>query len=103
MMRTEAAWVWLLLPLLLGGVWWLSRRSYAQLEPAARWCSAGVRAVILACLVAALARPVLLRRTDGQHLIFLLDASRSISRENLEAAMGDISRLAHDAAAKSGA
>lgn len=93
-MRLEMAWIWLTLPALLLWVWWLSRRSYAQLRPDARLLSASLRLLIMLALVAALSGPVWLRSNRGQHLVFLLDASRSITRENLDAALTDIDRIA---------
>ncbi|HZW06900.1 MAG TPA: hypothetical protein VFF65_07225, partial [Phycisphaerales bacterium] len=98
-MHAQAAWLWLLLPPALVWVWWLSRRSYAQLRPWARYTSAALRAAILLLLIAALSRTVWTRRTSGQHAVFLLDVSRSVSRENLDAAVTDIDRLAAENAA----
>lgn len=97
-MRFEAAWFWIALPPLLAWAWWLSRRSYAQLTRGARRASLALRVVILVCLVAALARPAWERTTRGQHVIFLLDASRSLGRENLNAAIADIDKMATEAA-----
>lgn len=101
-MRMEFAWVWLALPPLLVWVWWLARKSYAQLSPAARMVSVATRVLILVLLLAALSRPVWERRTQGRHVLFLLDASRSVTRENMEAAIADVDRLARDAAGASG-
>lgn len=102
-MRVEAAWIWLALPILLVWVAWLTRKSYAHLSPAARRGSAALRLAILLLLLAAISRPVWLRRTDGQHLLFLLDVSRSVTRDNIEAALADIDRLARAAAADNSA
>jgi Ca-activated chloride channel homolog len=93
-MRFESPWLWLLLPPLLLWVLWLGRRSYAQLEPAARWASMVTRAVMLTALIGALARPALVKQSDHQHAIFLLDVSRSISAENLDAALNKINDMA---------
>ena len=73
-MRMEFAWVWLALPLLLVWVWWLARKSYAQLAPAARWVSVATRVLILVLLLGALSRLVWERRTQGQHVLFVIDA-----------------------------
>lgn len=97
-MRMESAWVWLLLPLLLVWVWWLARKSYAHLRPQARALSVALRIAIMILLLGALARPVFMRATRGQHVLFLLDVSRSVSRDNLAAAMQDIDRLARQSA-----
>lgn len=96
-MRMEFAWIWLTLPLLLGWVWWLARKSYAQLSPTAKWGSVIARVLILILLLGALSRPIWERRTSGQHVLFLLDSSRSVSRENLEAALTEIDKLAAEA------
>src|SRR5262245_56864850 len=96
-MRFESAWPWLLVPPLIVWVWWLARRSYAQHRPGWRRASAGLRLLILICLVAAVSRPVWFHAGRGQHLLFLIDVSRSVSRENLEGAMADTDRLAREA------
>jgi Mg-chelatase subunit ChlD len=96
-MRFEAALFWIALPALLLWVLWLSRRSYAQLAPRSRWGSAAVRAVILAALLGALSRPVWLRTSHAQHVLFVVDASRSVTKGNVEAALGDIDHLAAEA------
>jgi len=89
-------WCWLILPLLVY-LWWLSRRSYAQLLPAARRGALVIRGVILTLVLVALSQPVLTRRVSGDHQVYLLDASQSVSAENLQAAMADISSLAEQA------
>src|ERR1041384_8388060 len=97
-MRFELAWCWLLVPPVLAYLAWLSWRSYAQLVPAARWGSLALRSVILICLVGAISRPAYLSHKNHHHLVFALDVSKSISQANLEAALGDIDRLAREAA-----
>jgi Mg-chelatase subunit ChlD/uncharacterized membrane protein len=99
-MHLEAPWIWFCLPPLLVWVWWLARRSYAQLSPRSRWISAGLRSLILLCLLGAMSQPLWLRSTRAQHLIFALDVSRSLSRENLEAGLAEIDRLAREALSK---
>lgn len=96
-MRLEFVWIWLCVPPLLVYVYWLSRRSYAQLLPAARWGSFTLRLVILLCLVGAISQPVYWSRANHHHLMFVLDVSRSITPENLDAALDDIDRLAREA------
>ncbi len=100
-MAFEAAWVWWLAPLLAVHVLWMSRRSYAQLAPPAARASLVVRLVVLLLLVGALSRPSAWTRHHRSELVFLLDVSRSVTAENLEAALEDIDRLA-SAAARSG-
>jgi Mg-chelatase subunit ChlD len=92
--RFEAAWFLLALPPLLLWLWWLGRKSYAQLRVTARWSSLALRLIMLTCLVGALARPILVRTHDRQHVLFLIDASRSISEQNLDAALKNVDQLA---------
>ncbi len=96
-MSFEVAWYWLLLPPLLFYVWWLSRRSYAQLHPTARWVSLALRTLVLLLLIAGVTRPTYLSRSNRHHLVFVLDVSQSITTENLDAALDDIDRLARQA------
>ncbi|NLE59343.1 MAG: VWA domain-containing protein, partial [Planctomycetes bacterium] len=93
-MKFEVIWVWLIAPPLLAYLWWLHRRSYAQLVPFARRASLALRGVILLCLLAALSRPVWMRVINRSHAVFLIDVSRSVTIDNLEAAMADADRVA---------
>jgi Mg-chelatase subunit ChlD/uncharacterized membrane protein len=95
----DAPWVWLLLPPLAAWLLWLARKSYAHLAPAARRLSLLLRTLIILFLLAALARPWFSTTSRAQHVVFLLDASRSVSRDNLDAALADIDRLAREALA----
>lgn len=97
MLRFEAPWLMLLLAPLLLWVWWLSRRSYAQLQPAARWASGGLRGLMSVALLAALARPTLLTSADRAQYVFLLDVSRSVSDDNIDAAIDQVDLLARAA------
>ncbi len=93
-MRFDAPqWLWLALPL-AAYLLWLSRKSYAQLYPWAARSALILRLVIVALLLAALAQPVISRRTGRNQLVCLLDVSQSVSAENLEAALRDIEKLA---------
>jgi Mg-chelatase subunit ChlD len=94
----ELPWVWLALPPLLVWVWWFWRRSYAQMGETGRLISLGLRVGLVLCLLGALAGPALLHETRSQNVIFLLDVSRSLSKDNIESGMGDIDRLARQAA-----
>ncbi|MCZ6817168.1 MAG: VWA domain-containing protein [Planctomycetota bacterium] len=96
-MRFESLWPWLCFPLLLVYLWWLARRSYAHLVPAARYVGLALRVAILTCLVAAISRPARLKPATHNHLIFALDVSKSISPDNLRSALDDIDRLARQA------
>jgi Ca-activated chloride channel family protein len=93
----EFPWLWLALPPLLLWVWWFWRKSYAQMGATGRTASFVLRAAIVALLLAALARPILVHTTSSQNVLFLLDVSRSISKDNLESGMADIDRLAKEA------
>ncbi|UCG15621.1 MAG: VWA domain-containing protein [Phycisphaerales bacterium] len=101
-MSFEVAWYWLLLPPLLFYVWWISRRSYAQLHPTARRVSLVLRTLVLLLLIAGVTRPTYLSRSSQHHLVFVLDVSKSITMENLDAALDDIDRLARQAGQRSG-
>jgi Ca-activated chloride channel family protein len=96
-MRFEAAWVWWLALPLLGYLWWLTRISYAQLTPVVRWGSFALRVAILLLVLAAISRPAWLKSSTQSQAVFLLDASRSISAANLDAALDEIDRLAKEA------
>lgn len=89
---------WLtLIPILLIYLWWMSRRSYAQLEGAFRRGALALRSVILVFLVGALAQPILVQNSQRQHLVCVVDISKSVSAENLEAALFDIESLVQSA------
>lgn len=96
-MRFEFAWIWLLAPLLLAYAWWLSRRSYAQLEPRSRWISLFARLCVLLLLVAAASRPAWQTRSTVKHVVFALDVSRSVTSDNVDAMLADVDRLSHEA------
>ncbi len=96
-MRFEAPWLWLIVPPLALYLAWLTRRSYAQLVPAARWGSLALRALVLVCLIGAITRPAYFSSLNHHHVVFALDVSRSVSADNLDAAMADIDRVAKEA------
>jgi Ca-activated chloride channel homolog len=102
-MRFEAAWLSLLALPLLAYLAWLTRRSYAQLAPAARWASLAVRGGVMLLLLAALTRPTWQTRSAANHVIFLLDVSQSISGANMDAALEQIDQLARAALASGSA
>jgi Mg-chelatase subunit ChlD len=96
----ESPWLLLAALPLLAYVWWLGRRGYSQLAPWARATSTALRVALLLALLAAVARPAMLRATNRHHAVFVLDVSRSVSGENLWAAMAAIDRLAREAVAR---
>jgi len=65
-----------LLPLLVV----FSIRSLAGLGLARRWIAIGIRCLVVACMVLALAGAQWTRKTDELSVIFLIDRSRSIPR-----------------------
>ena len=91
---TIAAPLWWLFTLPLAAyLLWLSRKSYARLAPTARWCALAFRSLILLLLLAALSRPTFLTRSSSKQVVFLLDVSKSVSTENLEAALKAIDHV----------
>jgi Ca-activated chloride channel homolog len=92
-MHFEAPWLWLAVPLLLAWVWWLGRHSYAQMGARSRWLSLGLRALMMTALVAVLTRPSWVERSGRHHVLFLLDLSRSVSPENMDAALVEVDRV----------
>ncbi|MCH8823504.1 MAG: VWA domain-containing protein [Planctomycetes bacterium] len=72
----------------------MSKRSYAQLRPLAKWSSLGLRAAILLCLIGALTQPAIIKQSYSHHVVFLLDVSQSITDDNLDSAMASINKLA---------
>ena len=96
-MQFESPWILLALPPLLVWVWWLGRKSYAQLQPKSRWASLGLRTVIIIALVTAIARPAWRLSSDRQHVVVLVDVSRSVSADNVDSALAKIDELAQHA------
>lgn len=97
-MQFDAPWLWLVLLPLSAYLAWLAGKSYAQLVPAARWGSLALRLLMLVALVGAMTRPTYLSRLNHHHLIFAVDVSKSVSTDNMAAALDDIDRLASNAA-----
>jgi len=73
-------WLWLLLPLL----WWFQRRGVVQLSPFRRQLSLGLRTALGFCLILALAEPAMRVAIEKTHLIWVLDASRSVEGRGLD-------------------
>ena len=65
-------------------VWWLSFRGLAALGPVRRIVALGLRTLVLALFVLALAEMQLVHTTDRLTVIYLLDQSASIPQERRE-------------------
>ncbi len=75
----------MLLPLLLGGVWW-SRRYLMGMSRARKWLVLILRTLVVILLVLALAGPQAVQSNRGVCTIFVLDVSDSISDAGREMA-----------------
>ncbi|HEU4322154.1 MAG TPA: hypothetical protein VFS21_03310, partial [Roseiflexaceae bacterium] len=69
----------LLLLLLLIPLWALALALPRRLAPWRFWSSLGLRSALIAALVLALAGTQLVRETDRQTTVFLIDSSDSVS------------------------
>jgi Mg-chelatase subunit ChlD len=67
------------------------------MDPTGRLISLGLRIVLVAALLGAIARPAFVHGTKSQNVLFLLDVSRSLSKDNIDSGMSDIDRLARQA------
>ena len=76
-LRLTQPW-WLLLLALLPWVWWVTRRSWAELGPVRRPLSLALRMLLLAVMIAALGGLQWLERHDALAVIYALDRSLSI-------------------------
>lgn len=101
-MSFETPWLWLLLLPVLAYLAWLGRRSYTQLSRRGMVLSLLLRLVIVVLVIAALTRPAIEVDSKTRHLVLAIDVSRSISSENVAAAMAAADRLAKEALETSG-
>ena len=85
-------YLWLLPPALLW-VAWLTWKSDVQVSRWRRWTAFGLRLVIVAALVLALAGLQWLRQLEGMNVFFLLDRSDSIPSAQQEEARGQVNRF----------
>ncbi|MDQ3070581.1 MAG: hypothetical protein M3R55_12750, partial [Acidobacteriota bacterium] len=84
--------IWLLamvaaLPLL----WYALSRTRTNFNARQRKVQAGIRAAVLALLALALAQPIAHRSTDRLSIVYLVDASHSVSAASLASAAERIS------------
>ena len=83
----EFSYPWVLLALAgLGLVWWRSRDSVALFTPQRRRLSLILRLVGVTLLVLGLTDPRWRESTDRQHVLWLIDVSRSVGKEGIAAA-----------------
>lgn len=83
----ELSYPWMLLALAaLGLVWLRGRESVALFTPQRRKLSLILRCVAVALVVLALADPRWLQPSDRQHILWLVDVSRSVGKEGITAA-----------------
>ncbi|MEZ5315809.1 MAG: VWA domain-containing protein [Vicinamibacterales bacterium] len=88
----SALWFLLLLPL----VWVGLRFARTNFNPRQRLLQAAVRALLLAALIFAVARPVLSSRSTRQSVVFAVDVSHSVSSRAIEAAATRIDELVNE-------
>jgi uncharacterized membrane protein len=83
----EFTFPWMLLALgAIGIVWLRARESVALFTPQRRRLSFILRSVIVALVVLALSDPRWLQPSDRQHVLWLVDVSRSVGKEGISAA-----------------
>jgi len=75
---------WLLLLLLLPLLWWVQKRGIVRLSPPRQRLNLILRITLGALLVVALAEPAIRVAVEKTHLIWVLDASRSVDGTALE-------------------
>jgi Ca-activated chloride channel family protein len=92
---THPQWL-LLLPPALAWTVWLSIRSDASLAPWRRWCSGGLRSLLLILLVCGVAGFQWKRPQEGMNTFFLLDRSDSVPSGQQEEAREIANRWSKD-------
>lgn len=89
---TNPVWLLVLVPL-LPFVWWGMTRTRTNFNARQRRVQAGLRALVLILLALALAQPIAHRRSDRLSIVYLVDASHSISASALASAAERITAL----------
>lgn len=89
---SQPAWL-LAIVVLLPYVWWAMTRARTNFNTRQKRVQAGVRALVLALLALALAQPVAHRSTDRLSIVYLVDASHSISAASFASAAERISAI----------
>jgi uncharacterized membrane protein len=83
----EITYPWFLLALAALGLLWLrAKESVALFTPKRRQLSFLLRCVVVALVVLALTDPRWLQSSDRQHVLWLVDVSRSVGKEGINAA-----------------
>ena len=83
--------IWLLLALVLPGIWWLAlKASYASLGPYQKWISLGLRTIIWLLLVFSLAGAQFVRLSDRVSVVVVRDSSDSVDDAQFGMVMADI-------------
>jgi len=83
----EITYPWMFLALAaLGLIWWRARESVALFTPQRRRLSFILRCVIVALVVLALTDLRWLQPSNRQHVLWLIDVSRSVGKEGIAAA-----------------
>ena len=87
-MRLSFATYWpLFLLLVIPYLWWVQRKTLADLSPRHLQLSAAVRSAIVALLAVALMQPVIYRFGEWLSVVYLLDVSQSVSPAALQSAI----------------
>ena len=93
MLTFANAW-WLVLLLVIPPfVWWAMSRTRTNFNIRQQKLQAGIRALVLILLALALAQPIVHRGTDRLSIVYLVDASHSVSASGLASAAERISAL----------
>ena len=98
-MPFDFTYPWMLLGLAaLAFVWWRGRDSIALYTARRKQISLALRLIVVALVVLALSDPRWLQPSDRQHVLWLVDVSRSVEKEGITAAekfMTEANKAAH--------
>ena len=74
-------WYLVLIPILLPAVWIFSSKTLSGLGPVRKWFAIAFRSLVILGLILALAEMQFLRRSDRMTVIYILDQSASIPKD----------------------